>query len=244
MDYDEMLSHEGLQAVVLATMTAVHAEQAIKAIAADKHALSEKPLSTSDEISQKVVDAATKKPHLKVMCGFSRRFDASYQYFGEENIVKSIYAAGVTAIEPGLRQHNDCDNAVGIVEFYSGQIAYFYVTRMMAVGQEDQSLLYYHRTQGWVSVAFLLIYMVTFGASWASAMGDAIRNLSIIATCQRSRTVNLLELIKQFYYWPYSSTACSEYGLRCMDHVFKDNSAQQDAARKQVIEADLIRKLN
>ncbi|KAK9481580.1 hypothetical protein V1527DRAFT_448613 [Lipomyces starkeyi] len=192
MDYDEMLSHEGLQAVVLATVTAVHAEQAIKAIAADKHVLSEKPLSTSDEISQKVVDAATKKPHLKVMCGFSRRFDASYQdvkakieagligkpiifhgqtgdkrdpsgffvqfaqfsggifvdctihdidlalwYLGEENIVKSIYAAGVTAIEPGLRQHNDCDNAVGI----SGQIAYFYVTRMMAAGQEDQTFI-------------------------------------------------------------------------------------------------------
>ncbi|KAK9489830.1 hypothetical protein V1508DRAFT_377188 [Lipomyces doorenjongii] len=196
MDYDEMLKHEGLEAVVLATVTAVHAEQAIKAIMADKHVLSEKPLSTSDEISQQVVDAATKKPHLKVMCGFSRRFDASYRdvkakidagligkpivfhgqtgdkrdpsgffvqyaqfsggifvdctihdidlalwFFGEENVVKSIYAAGVTAIEPGLRQYNDCDNAVGIVEFHSDQIAYFYVTRMMAAGQEDQTFI-------------------------------------------------------------------------------------------------------
>lgn len=29
--------------------------------------------------SQSVVDAAAKKPHLKVMCGFSRRFDKSYR---------------------------------------------------------------------------------------------------------------------------------------------------------------------
>ena len=49
-DYDEMLKHEGLQAVVIASVTTVHAEQAIKAIAADKHTLCEKPLSTSVEI--------------------------------------------------------------------------------------------------------------------------------------------------------------------------------------------------
>lgn len=78
-DYDEMLKHEGLEAVVVASVTTVHAEQAIKAIKADKHVLCEKPLSTSVEISQSVVDAAQTKPHLKVMCGFSRRFDQSYR---------------------------------------------------------------------------------------------------------------------------------------------------------------------
>ena len=45
--YDEMLKQEGLQAVVIASVTTVHAEQAIKAIEADKHVLCEKPLSTS-----------------------------------------------------------------------------------------------------------------------------------------------------------------------------------------------------
>jgi myo-inositol 2-dehydrogenase / D-chiro-inositol 1-dehydrogenase len=49
-DYDEMLQHEGLDAVVVASVTTVHAEQAIKAIAADKHVLCEKPLSTSEEV--------------------------------------------------------------------------------------------------------------------------------------------------------------------------------------------------
>lgn len=77
--YTEMLAQPGLQAVVIASVTSVHAEQAIQAIEADKHVLCEKPLSTSVEVSQTVVDAAKKKPHLKVMCGFSRRFDASYR---------------------------------------------------------------------------------------------------------------------------------------------------------------------
>ncbi|PLB48065.1 NAD-binding Rossmann fold oxidoreductase family protein [Aspergillus steynii IBT 23096] len=191
-NYDDMLKHEGLEAVVVASATAVHAEQAIKAIAADKNVLCEKPLSTSVEISQSVLDAASKKPHLKVMCGFSRRFDASYRdafikmsagtigspsvmrsqtcdkldptgffvayaefsggifvdcsihdidlalwFFGQDSKVKTVSAVGITAVEPDLRKHNDRDNAVGLVEFYNGKIAYFYASRMMAAGQED-----------------------------------------------------------------------------------------------------------
>ncbi|RGP80926.1 myo-inositol 2-dehydrogenase [Fusarium longipes] len=193
-DYQEMLKHPGLQAVVVATVTTAHAEEAIQAIEADKHVLCEKPLSTSVEISQSVVDAATKKPHLKVMCGFSRRFDASYRdafekmdsgaigrpsifrsqtcdkldpsgffvayaefsggifvdcnihdidlalwYFGQDSIVKSVVATGITAVQPDLRKHNDVDNAVGLVEFYGGKVAYFYSSRMMAAGQHDMS---------------------------------------------------------------------------------------------------------
>ena len=49
-DYDEMLKHEGLEAVVIATVTTVHAEQSIKAMQANLHVLCEKPLSTSVEI--------------------------------------------------------------------------------------------------------------------------------------------------------------------------------------------------
>lgn len=140
--------------------------------------------------SQTVVDAAKKKPHLKVMCGFSRRFDASYRdafnkmdagligrpsvfrsqtcdkldpsgffvayaefsggifvdcsihdidlalwFFGQDSVVKSVAAVGITAVQPELRKHKDRDNAVGIVEFYSGQIAYLFCSRMMAAGQ-------------------------------------------------------------------------------------------------------------
>ena len=49
--YDEMLERETtLQAVVVASATTVHAEQAIKAIEKGLHVLCEKPLSTSVEI--------------------------------------------------------------------------------------------------------------------------------------------------------------------------------------------------
>ncbi|KAJ5569757.1 NAD-binding Rossmann fold oxidoreductase family protein [Penicillium hispanicum] len=191
-NYNDMLKHEGLEAIVVASATAVHAEQAIKAINANKHVLCEKPLSTSVEVSQSVVDAAAKKPNLKVMCGFSRRFDVSYRdaynkmragtignpsvlrsqtcdkldpsgffvayaqfsggifvdcsihdidltlwFFGANSKVKSVSAVGITAVEPDLREHNDRDNAVGLVEFHDGRIAYFYASRMMAAGQED-----------------------------------------------------------------------------------------------------------
>ncbi|KAL9089125.1 MAG: hypothetical protein Q9165_005938 [Trypethelium subeluteriae] len=193
-DYDEMLKHVGLEAVLIATITTVHAEQAIKAINAEKHVLCEKPLSTSVEVSQSVVDAAKAKPHLKVLCGFSRRFDASYRdawdrcdsgaigrpsifrsqtcdkldpsgffveyarfsggifvdcnihdidlalwYFGQDSVVKSVAAFGITAVQPDLRKYNDVDNGVGVVEFWGGKIAYFYSSRMMAAGQHDMT---------------------------------------------------------------------------------------------------------
>jgi myo-inositol 2-dehydrogenase/D-chiro-inositol 1-dehydrogenase len=49
-DYDEMLKHEGLEAVCVATVTTAHAEQSIKAIEAGLHVLCEKPLSTNLDV--------------------------------------------------------------------------------------------------------------------------------------------------------------------------------------------------
>lgn len=49
-DYDKMLQHEGLMAVVIGTATSVHAEEAIKAMEKNLHVLCEKPLSTSVEV--------------------------------------------------------------------------------------------------------------------------------------------------------------------------------------------------
>jgi myo-inositol 2-dehydrogenase / D-chiro-inositol 1-dehydrogenase len=51
LDYDRMLEEEKtVQAVVIASATIVHADQAIKAIDKGLHVLCEKPLSTSPEI--------------------------------------------------------------------------------------------------------------------------------------------------------------------------------------------------
>ncbi|KAJ5946852.1 hypothetical protein N7454_003691 [Penicillium verhagenii] len=83
LDYDEMLQNANLDAVVVASITAAHAEQAIKAIKKGLHVLCEKPLSIDAEVAQSVVDAYEESlkqhPQQKVMCGFSRRFDASYR---------------------------------------------------------------------------------------------------------------------------------------------------------------------
>lgn len=48
-DYDEMINHPGLQAVVIATVTRVHADEALSAIEKNLHVLCEKPISTSVE---------------------------------------------------------------------------------------------------------------------------------------------------------------------------------------------------
>jgi myo-inositol 2-dehydrogenase/D-chiro-inositol 1-dehydrogenase len=63
--------------------------------------------------------------------------DLALWFFGEDSRVKSVVASGITAVEPGLQQHKDADNGIGIVEFYGGQFAYLYCSRMMAAGQED-----------------------------------------------------------------------------------------------------------
>lgn len=78
-DFEEFLKHPGLEAVVVAGITTEHAAQTIRAIGANKHVLCEKPLSTSIGICEEVLQVARTKPHLTVMCGFSRRFDASYR---------------------------------------------------------------------------------------------------------------------------------------------------------------------
>ncbi|KAL2816016.1 hypothetical protein BDW59DRAFT_166556 [Aspergillus cavernicola] len=190
--YEEMIQHLGLQAVVIGTATSVHADETIKAMERNLHVLCEKPLSISVDVCTDILNTSKNNPHLKVMCGFSRRFDASYRaaydkvsngligrpsilrsqtcdkhdpsgfyveyaswsggvfvdmavhdidltlwFFGDEIIPKSISAYGITAVTPALKKYNDFDNAVGIVEFWNGKIAYYYCSRMMAHGQED-----------------------------------------------------------------------------------------------------------
>ena len=76
--------------------------------------------------------------------------DLTLWFFGDDVIPKSVSAHGVRAVQPDLAKYKDYDNAVGIVEFHNGRIAYYYCSRMMAHGQEDTTEII--GTEGKVSV--------------------------------------------------------------------------------------------
>uniref|UniRef100_A0A060T6B0 ARAD1B17776p n=1 Tax=Blastobotrys adeninivorans TaxID=409370 RepID=A0A060T6B0_BLAAD len=79
--YEAMLKEEkanGVTAILIASSTDVHASQSIAAIEAGYHVFCEKPLSIHVEEAEKVAEVAKQHPKQKVLCGFSRRFDASY----------------------------------------------------------------------------------------------------------------------------------------------------------------------
>ncbi|KAL5356973.1 hypothetical protein BJX96DRAFT_172103 [Aspergillus floccosus] len=190
-NYDEMLGYPGLQAVWISTSTDVHARQSLAAIGRGIHVLCEKPLSTDLAEAQSVVDAANANPSIKVMAGFSRRFDASYRdahdkiaahrsigspflvrsntcdlrddtgffvryaarnggifvdcaihdidlslWFLDNPVPKACWATGTLQHHPELKELSDVDNAVGVVEFWGGKIAYFYCSRTQAHGHD------------------------------------------------------------------------------------------------------------
>ena len=78
-DYAQLLAHPGLDAVFLVTPNTVHPEQIIAGLRAGKHVFCEKPLSLELDECIAVEAEAARHPRLKVMIGYVRRFDASYQ---------------------------------------------------------------------------------------------------------------------------------------------------------------------
>ncbi|KAF2716452.1 NAD binding Rossmann fold oxidoreductase [Polychaeton citri CBS 116435] len=190
-DYDKMLQHPGIEAVWVSTSTDVHAIQSLKGIEKGLHVLCEKPLSTDLDESQRVVDAAAKKPELKVMAAFSRRFDASYRdaaqkilvdraigkpfmvrsqtgdlldttgffvryatrngsifvdcaihdidltlWYLDDPVPKACWATGSLQHHPELAESHDVDNAVGVVEYWGGKMAYYLCSRTQAHGHD------------------------------------------------------------------------------------------------------------
>ena len=78
-EYTELLAHPGLDAVLLVTPTSLHAAQIIQGLQSGKHVFCEKPLSLDLGDCRRVEEEAAKRPELKVMIGFVRRFDPSYR---------------------------------------------------------------------------------------------------------------------------------------------------------------------
>lgn len=77
-DYRELLQREDIQAVVISTPTATHAEVIQAAAAAGKHIFSEKPLAQTLDLCDQAI-AAVAAAGVKLQLGFMRRFDAAYR---------------------------------------------------------------------------------------------------------------------------------------------------------------------
>src|SRR5271157_5737813 len=76
-DLAETLKLPGLDAVILATPTQMHAAQALQCMEAGKHVQVEIPLADSLKEAEAVV-AMQKRTGLMAMCGHTRRFNPSH----------------------------------------------------------------------------------------------------------------------------------------------------------------------
>jgi 2-hydroxy-4-carboxymuconate semialdehyde hemiacetal dehydrogenase len=78
-DLAESLRLPGLDAVILATPTQLHAAQALQCLDAGKHVQVEIPLADNLKDAEAVVEAQ-KRTGLIAMCGHTRRFNPSHQF--------------------------------------------------------------------------------------------------------------------------------------------------------------------
>ncbi|MEG0921531.1 MAG: Gfo/Idh/MocA family oxidoreductase [Comamonas sp.] len=78
-DFDRMIHAPDVDAIVLVTPTALHAQQTIAALEAGKHVFVEKPLALDVADCERVETVAARYPGRVAMVGFVRRFDASYR---------------------------------------------------------------------------------------------------------------------------------------------------------------------
>lgn len=94
--YEELLSSEEVDAVYIPLPNHLHVEWSLKAIAAGKHVLCEKPVALSYNESLKLLNFAAEHPGIKVMEAFMYRFHPQWQSakklveFGRIGTLKTI----------------------------------------------------------------------------------------------------------------------------------------------------------
>jgi len=101
-DYGELLADRDVDAVWIVTPNSLHPVQIIAALRAGKHVFCEKPLSLDLNECLQVEAEAGRHPHQKVMIGFVRRFDASYQ-----DAQRRVAAGGIG--RPFMVRSETCD---------------------------------------------------------------------------------------------------------------------------------------
>src|SRR6056297_531813 len=77
-NYDDLLSDDNVEAVIITTPDGLHAEMAVKAFEADKHVFLEKPVGTNLRENQNILKAAMKSGKIFEV-GYQMRYHPFYQ---------------------------------------------------------------------------------------------------------------------------------------------------------------------
>ncbi|KAJ3542436.1 hypothetical protein NM208_g4096 [Fusarium decemcellulare] len=88
--FDEMIQIPGLEAIIIASATHLHAEQTTVALEKGIHVLCEKPVCKTLEELEELVVKVEKNPKAQLMVGFVRRFDGNYQEAHEKIQIDAI----------------------------------------------------------------------------------------------------------------------------------------------------------
>ncbi|NYJ34397.1 Gfo/Idh/MocA family protein [Nocardiopsis aegyptia] len=80
---EEVIAAEDVDAVVVTSWGPAHAESVLAAVAAGKPVFCEKPLATSAEDAQRILDAEARHGARLVQVGFMRRYDTGYRQMKE-----------------------------------------------------------------------------------------------------------------------------------------------------------------
>jgi predicted dehydrogenase len=123
-EYNDMLSMPELHAVVVATPDEIHTEPCVAAANARKHILVEKPIATTIEDAQAIIDASN-KANVKLMIGFSLRFNLHYMSVkkmveaGQLGDLISIFSRRLNVVTQADRINGRCGvlHFLGIHEF-------------------------------------------------------------------------------------------------------------------------------
>lgn len=102
-DFDQLLSFDGLDAVVICSPTDTHADYVVKAAKAGKQIFCEKPLDLSLNRVKEVL-AVVEKSGVNLMLGFNRRFDPEFKKIKQlvsNNAVGDPQIVKITSRDPG-----------------------------------------------------------------------------------------------------------------------------------------------
>jgi len=108
-DYKEMLNKEKIDAVSIVTPTLQHEEIAVDVARMNKHLLLEKPIASSVESAERIINEA-RKNHVKLMIGYIERFNPIIQKTKKvitSGKVGDIYSVSSKRIGPFYSRVND-----------------------------------------------------------------------------------------------------------------------------------------